>query len=380
VKATRLGRLGALAAAAGIFAGCASATSVRGTSAPAATSPLTTSLAAAGGGAWAVLPMGGPGADLFWELFTRPATGGHWALVTPPGIADNGGLVAAAPAAGQRLDVAIRPSQGLRFSPLASTGDGGKTWATGLVDAAVAADPDAFAADSGKMLALLTDGTIDQAAVPGNRWTRLAAPGAVAAASAARSCRITQLTAVALTPSGAPLAAASCARPGVAGIFAWSGDAWQAAGPTLAGKLASQPIQVLRLTATATGNIALLQAGTGGGASLVAAWSADGTHWTESSSLPAGSGKIRASGTGSGGAVWLLFADGRAATIAGPGMAWRDLPAPPRGTAALADGTGGAFDALAVSGAKVTVSRLGKDGTWAGTQILTVPIQYGSSS
>lgn len=80
--------------------------------------------------------MGGPASqdNLFWELFTRPAASSQWELATPPGIADNGGLIAAAPAAGQRLDVAVRPSQGPTFSPLASTGDGGKTWGTGLVD------------------------------------------------------------------------------------------------------------------------------------------------------------------------------------------------------------------------------------------------------
>ena len=94
----------------------------------------------------------------------------------PAGIADNGGLVLAAPADGQRLDIAVRPSQGLTFSPLALTGDGGKTWDTGLVDAAVADVPDALAAGGGELLALLTNGTIEQAAAPGTSWTRLTAP------------------------------------------------------------------------------------------------------------------------------------------------------------------------------------------------------------
>ena len=34
----------------------------------------------------------------FWEVFVRPATSSTWRLVTPPGVADNGGLVAAADA------------------------------------------------------------------------------------------------------------------------------------------------------------------------------------------------------------------------------------------------------------------------------------------
>ena len=328
------------------------------------------------------MPVGGSAAqeNTFWELFTRPAASSPWKLVTPPGIADNGGLVAAAPAAGQGLDIAIRPSQGLTFSPLALTGDGGKTWGTGLVDAAVAAVPDALATGDGKLLALLTDGTIEQAATPGTDWTRLAAPGAIAASNAAQHCQITGLTAVALTASGTPLAAASCDRPGVVGIFARSGSAWESAGFTLDGRLASEPVQVLRLTGTSAGDVALLKAGSGDAATVLAAWSGDGTHWTVSPPAPAGSGPVRASGTGSDGAVWLLFASGRAAAVSGPGAAWRVLPSPPRGTAALATTTGSTFDALAVSGAKLIVFRLSQDGIWRQDQVLSVPIQYGSSS
>ena len=297
---TRLAGLGAVAAVASVLAGCASASSTQEPSAPAATLPLATSLAAAGGGAWAVVAVGGSAGseNTFWELFTRPAASSQWKLVTPPGIADNGGLVAAAPADGQRLDIAILPSQGLRFSPLALTGDGGNTWDTGLVDAAVAAVPDAFASGDGKMLALLTDGTIEQAAAPGSNWTRLAAPGALAASAAGRQCQVTRLTAVALTASGTPLAAASCDRPGVVGIFTRSGGAWESAGLTLSGQLAGKPVQVLRLTGTSAGTVALLQAGTGSTADLLAAWSGDGTHWTVSSPAQAGSGPVQASGAG----------------------------------------------------------------------------------
>ncbi len=374
--------LGALLAVAGLLAGCASASSTQEPSAPAAASPLVTSLAAGGGGAWAVVAMGGSAAqdNLFWELFTRPAASSQWELVTPPGIADNGGLIAAAPADGQQLDIAVRPSQGLTFSPLALTSDGGKTWGTGLVDAAVAAVPDAFASGGGKMLALLTNGTIDQAAAPGITWTRLAAPGSLAASAAARACQVTALTGVALTASGTPLAAASCTRPGVAGIFARSGDTWEAAGLALGGQFAGKPVQVLRLTGTSAGTVALLRAGTGSAASLLAAWSSDGAHWTVSPPVPAGSGSVQASGTGAGGTVWALLADGRAVAVSGPGAAWRTLPAPPRGTAALAPVSGGAFDALAVSGGKLTVFRLAADGAWRQDQVLSVPIQYGSSS
>jgi hypothetical protein len=399
----------AVAAAGCLLAGCTSAQPPAPAPAPsAATGPLATSLAQAGGRAWAIVAMGGSAADgnSFWEVFTRPFGSSQWALVTPPGVADNGGLVAAVPPAAQGLDIAVRPSQNLTFSPLALTGNGGKTWATGLVDASVAAVPDALALGGGRMLVLLGDGAIDQAATwvagtPGHgvsgsaqpsasaAVTRLAAPGAIAGSAAGRDCHVTALTAVSLTAAGTPLVGASCARPGVAGIFTPAGAGWRAAGPALSGTLASQPVKVLRLTTgDRAGTMVLLQSGTGGSASLLAAWTGDGTHWTVSPPLPLNGAQVLSSGAGQGAtAAWVLLSGGRAATIArptapsAPGAAWRPLPAPPHGTAVLAPGPGGALDALAVSGGSaLTVFRLTPAGAWQQTQIVSVPVQLGSSS
>ena len=391
-RRVRRGTLAGILAGAWLLAGCsagggpaAAPAAAAPASASAGTVPLASSVAAAGGGAWAIVAMGGSAAqeNLFWELLARPAAGAPWRLVTPPAVADNGGLVAAAPAAGQRLDIAFRPSQGLTFSPLALTGDGGKTWATGLIDASVADVPDALAGRGGTMLALLSDGTVDQSGAssasgaPGG-WRQLAAPGAIAASAAGRRCQAGGLTAVALTPSGVPLAAASCARPGSAGIFARTAAGWQAAGPAVPG---GRPVRVLRLTGTASGDTALLQAGAGATASLLAAWTGDGAQWTVSAPLSGGTGQVLASGTGSGGTVWVLLSGGRAEAVAGPGASWRALPPVPRDTAALAAGPGsGAFDALAVSGGTLTVYRLTPAGAWDKAQVISVPIQYGSSS
>ena len=393
----RPGAAAAAVAAGCLLAGCSSAEVPAPAPAPSATAPLATSLAQAGGRAWAIVAMGGSAADdnSFWEVFTRPLGSSQWALVTPPGVADNGGLVAAVPSAAQGLDVAVRPSQNLTFSPLALTGNGGKTWHTGLVEASVAAVPDALALGGARMLVLLGDGAIDQAATSGTAWpsasaawTRLAAPGAIAGSAAGRDCHVTALTAVSLTAAGTPLVGASCARPGVTGIFTPAGDGWQAAGPALPGTLASQPVKVLRLTAgDGAGTMALLQSGTGDSASLLAAWSADGTHWTVSPPLGLNGAQVLSSGAGLGAtAAWVLLSGGRAATIAGPtapsaaGAAWRPLPAPPHGTAVLAPGPGGALDALAVSGGSaLTVFRL-TAGAWQQTQAISVPVQLGSSS
>jgi hypothetical protein len=203
------------------------------------------------------------------------------------------------------------------------------------------------------------------------------------------------VTAVSLTAAGTPLVGASCARPGIAGIFAPAGSGWRAAGPAIAGRLAGEPVRVLRLTAgDGAGTMALLQAGTGDASSLLAAWTADGTHWTVSPPLPVNGAQVLSSGAGSGAtAAWVLLPGGRAATIAGPGppgapgatgatgAAWRSLPAPPHGTAVLAPGPGGALDALAVSGGSaLTVFRLTPAGAWRQTQVISVPVQLGSSS
>jgi hypothetical protein len=364
-----------------VLAGCAGGGSgAAAAPAPAGTASLATSMTTANGATWAIVAMGGPaaGANQFWELFARAAASDRWELVTPPGVASNGGLVAAGGPAS--LSVAFRPSQGLTFSPLAVTSDAGKTWRTGLIDAPVASDPDALAAGAGAMLALLGDGTVEQGGTAGASWTRLAVPGAIASSAAGRRCQVTSLTAVAYAPSGTPLAAASCTRPGIAGIFARSGNTWQAAGPVLGGALAARQVTVLRLTGTAAGDIALLRAGAGGDASLLAAWTSDGTRWTVSAPLAVGTGQVAASGTGSGGAAWLLLTDGRAYAVSGPGGAWRRLPSPPPGTAALATGPGDAFEALAAAGGNLTVYRLSPAVAWDKLQTLSVPIQYGSSS
>ena len=95
---TSRGALLALACAGMVLlaAGCGS--QVAPVTAPALrvqTAPLSTSLVTPQG-TWAVTVMGGPAADEnnFWQLFVRPAGATRWSLVTPAGVADNGGLVA----------------------------------------------------------------------------------------------------------------------------------------------------------------------------------------------------------------------------------------------------------------------------------------------
>ena len=371
---------------AGLAAGCG-AQPARGPAPPPAAPPLSTSLVTAQG-TWAVAVMGNPASeqDSFWQLFVRPAGAGRWSLVTPEGVADNGGLVAAGGTGS--VTVGFRPSQNLAFSPLATSTDAGRSWAPGLLDAGLASTPGAIAVGpAGRTLALLQDGTIEAApAVPGDGagggsgagpWSMLSTLKALAASAPGRTCGLTGVSAVSFGPDKNPVAAGSCARPGVAGVFTDAGGTWRSAGLELPGRAR---VQVLALGAMAGGNVALLAASRPGANSLLAAWW-DGARWTVSAPLAAGpvtAGRLRALGFGPGGSAWLLLGGGRAESIGGPGRAWRALPPMPAGTGTLAPGAGGSYDALAAAGSKLTVWRLGA-GAWARVQQITVPVQYGSS-
>ena len=341
------------------------------------TAPLPTSLVTAQG-TWAVAVMGGSAAsdNNFWQLFVRPAGASRWTLATPEGVADNGGLVAAGGAGGTSLLVGFRPSQGLAFSPLAASGDTGKSWTPGLLDADLADVPDALAVGtSGQALALLHDGSIEvaptAAAAAAGHWSRLTTLGALAASAAGHACGLAGVNAVSFGVNDTPMAGGSCVRRGVAGVFAESGGTWQAAGPALPAAFGGDQVQVIGLASAPGGTEALMTAGT----VLVAAWP-EGTGWTVSA--PVAGGAVVASGFGPTGGVWVLLGDGRAEAIGGTGGAWRALPAVPAGTQTIAPVTGGGYDALAVSGSRLTVWRLGA-AAWAKVQVINVPIQYGSS-
>jgi hypothetical protein len=375
-------------AVAALLAGCSGAAPAAPGPAPAAEAPpggapfLATSLVT-GAGTWAVVVMGGSVAteDNFWQLFARPAGSSRWQLVTPPGTADNGGLVLAD--AGGSLIAGFRPSQYLTFTPLTLTRDAGRAWSSaGPLDAALANVPDALAAapGSGTLLALTADGTADLAAPSYASWTTLATQRSLAATAAGRRCGLQDLTAATFAPPETPLLAGSCGRPGTTGIFADTGGTWHAAGPALPAALAGQSVHVLRLTRTAQGMTALLTAGTGSGASLLAAWSAGG-HWTLSPPLPLHGDALTSASFGPDGTAAIITGAHVGQIITSAGSSWQLLPALPPGTATLAPGPGGSADALAVHGGTLTIWQLAPGGsTWAKVQVINVPIPYGSSS
>ena len=320
---------------------------------------------------WAIVPVSSDPA--FWEVFVRPAASATWQLVTPPGVADNGGLVAAADSA-SGLTVAVRPSQDLDFTPVASTADAGASWSTdGPISDGVAASPDALAVSGRQLAAVLGNGTIEASSNAGTTWGTLAKPGTIAASAAGQKCGTVHISSVSfgLVPSKV-LAAGDCGETGTAGLFAYSaGDGWQRVSLPVSG-------QLVRLGP----GTALVRAKAG----LTALWGNDSAGWTASAPLPvtsavtASGGLAGATATSSGG-TWVLLPGGQAATIGGPGQQWLLLPPIPAHTSVLASGSGTSLDALAVSGSTLTVWQLDHQSTvWAKAQTISVPIQPGSSS
>jgi hypothetical protein len=335
----------------------------------------------------------------FWEVFVRAGNSGSWKLVTPPGVADNGGLVVS-PGGASSLTVAVRPSQDLVFSPLAATANGGASWSAGPpLEAAVAASPDAFAADGAKLVALLTDGAVETSPDAGGTWSVIAKPGAIAASAAGKGCggavRVTSvsfgLATIAVTSGTSAvtstdvLAGGTCGASGGAALFSYApGTGWRRVSLPASG-------QLVRLT----GAMALVRGKSG----LSTLWRGVDfgwyayappspastpqpaqTNWSASAALPA-SGQVVASGTLALGGGWVLLSGGRAAVIGGPGQQWTLLPPVPAKTTVLAAGPDDATDALAVSGDTLTVWRLAPKATvWQKVAAVSVPVQAGSSS
>jgi hypothetical protein len=387
----------AAAAAAGL-AGCGSAHAGQATpSAPPVRMSLATS-AAYPDGSWAVLVMGGSAAqhNNFWQVFVRPAPARTWKLATPLGAASNGGITVV-PEGGHALAAAIRPSQDLSFSPLASSTDNGATWAqSGLLDARLAGYPDALAAaPGGGLIALTQAGDVERSAHPGAAWARLASAHTVAAAAGA-GCRPGRLTSVAYSPSGLPLVAGGCTTGGQADIVRLAGGRWSQTGPVLPAALARRDVEVLQMARAGRSVAALLAVGRGPATRLLGAWSnQDGTSWHLSQPYQAGAarplsaafGSSAGTGSSGGGSLGVLLPGGRAVSVSGPGAAWRSLPAlpavaspQPAGGATLAAAAGG-FEALTARGGQLSVWALSSGGSgWERSQVINVPIPYGSSS
>jgi hypothetical protein len=340
-----------------------------------------------GGGSWAVLPMGDLSSPLntFWQVLHADPGSSQWSVVTPQGVADNGGLVAG----GSALSMLIGtlPSQFLTFSPLSASADGGTSWSPVFLPGALTARPDALAdaggASTGSLAIVGT--TVLRARKRLTSWSPLVS---LRRLDRATRCGATALDAVAVTPSGAPLVATGCGRGGVVAVFTPSAGSWTQVGTTLSRRSGASSTGVVRLESGGAVTTALVAARRGAADTLVALWQKAG-GWTASAALALPSnGSLLASSVGAGGTVAVMVGP-KSAPVAydlEPGGAWTRLPPLPPATSALgpleaAVGLGGAsLDAFTVAGTALGVYALTPSGaTWAKVQSTQVPLAYGSS-
>lgn len=374
-----------------VLSACARA--VPTTDAPSSVPPVPLTLATSvqtPGGTWATLPMGRLDDPLntFWQLFSRPKSATGWSdYVEHTATATNGGLVMAS--SGQLLAVAVLPSYDLTFTPVIYTSGSGKSWSTGLFDHKMAAVTNALAIGAqGRALAIARGSHGEEvfSAPPGlSSWRPLVSQAELSSQPAGKPCRPVAITSVAYEGASA-VVGARCARPGVAGVFVDRSGTWAAAPLKLPSSLSHSRVSVLRLGPAHGGLVALLGASGPKGASLVAAWAKQGASWQASALLALHKGQRLVSyGPASGSGIFaLLSAPGgteELRTASTPGTPWRQLRAPPAGTATVAYTPQGDLDALAVRSTVLTVWALHlAAGGWAKYQVVHVPIQFGSSS
>ncbi len=372
-----------------IVMGLLVATSAPSADAATVRTPLTSAVSTSSD-SWVMLPMGDLSVpdNTFWQLLHAVPGSSHWSVVTPEGVADNGGLVAGT--AGGPILVGFLPSQQLRYSPLAQSTDGGATWSPQLLPAGLTPRPDAlsYSPAAGGALAVIAGDRVLSAPPSLARWSPLVSAAQLARVAA--GCGVTTIDAVAILPTGSPLVATGCRRNGLVGIFAKTGGSWSSYGTTLPG-LSRSATDVLRLGVSGTTTVALAATKTRGRRSLVALWRDGGAPWTAGArlALPARA-TVLASAVGENGAMAVVVRAPRAEVTAfsiEPDGAWARLAQPPAGTTAIAlpsgptTADGPTVDAVTVQGGAFDVYALGPTASqWVRVQSSQIAIPYGSSS
>lgn len=361
--------------------------------APALPTAVTTSDATV----WATLPMGHLGNPLntFWQLLESPNGATGWTDdSTATATATNGGLILSA--AGSRLSAGVIPSQGLTFSPLISSTDGGRTWTGGLLPGGLAPEPSALAvSDSGDGIALLgpshpgNPAEVVTTPTPGllTRWDHLVDQSALGDSLGGYQCRPTALDAVGWVGTQA-LVGTSCAGS-TAGIFVRAANGtWSLAATDATALNGSQATQVLEVEPITTGVVALVagdRPSSAGSDPVSVLWDRSGTPgWQAGPALALpDEDTLQSAVVGPNGAVGILE---RAPTGGlhlfeeqGPTGTWTPIAAPPAGTSTIAFGPSG-LQALAAQGGHLRVLGLSPAGSWTVTDSLQVTIEYGSSS
>ena len=347
-------------------------------------------------------------ANTFYELFGRSAGQSTWTLVTPPGVADNGGLVVGLSTAGS-LTAGFLPSGALTFSVLATSPDGGTTWAPGEVPGTLAPWPDALAPgpDGGVYAVLERPSPMVVGADAGLATWSPQVTASQLTASTSR-CAVTAVTAVTVTAGGTPVVGTRCTdssgstgstgssgtglfvrTPTAGGTSSTGSHGWTYVGTAVGGD-GPGTTTVLRAQAVPGGVAAVVERRAGPTVSVTGVWAGGGPAATAAAStsapftVPDGwSVRATAVGGGSGGSVAVLLASDpgsglRIGSLAGPGSGWVTTGAVPAGTTAIAT-IGGEVDAFVPSGSDLAVWASTAGSRWKRTGTISVPIQYGSS-
>lgn len=404
-------RFGALALCALLGGGVSAACGTSSNSAPGSLQPpVPTTVAPLAGsfttstGEWVNLPMGSSGLNRFWELVAGTAAGRRWALATPPGVADNGGLVTAGNPGRADVVAGFIPSQYLSVSPLETSDDGGRSWGRpAILPAGLVAGPGSLSlaplagGSDGvpDITALIGPGRGQVVAGPaiGSAWRKVTNATALGSTRSGRSCRPSRLTGVAVGPAGTTYVSSRCSRPGAAGVFRSVGSSWRLTGPVLPPTSKARPVTVLRLAPTLTGTAMLLSWDAGHRLSVIAAWSPSGsTDWSRTPvlTLPDQS-SVTAIGLGPTGTLGIVVALPADAHGGGKGewiyeatpanRSWSRLPSPPQGTVSVLPSRSAGSEAFVTHRTTLTVFSL-SPGTsrWHRTARLHVKIPYGSST
>jgi hypothetical protein len=337
------------------------------------------------GSIYAAIPMGDLGQSLntFWQLFELSGGSTGWKLLTPPGIADNGGLVieGGSPSA---LTVAIRPSNLLTFTPIALKANHTSWSDGGLIPAALVGAPTAYVGTNvASFAAVKNGGGAVLRSTNGTAWNKIGSSASLSSV-AGGSCRLAGVQALA-TNRGLPLyAGGTCVAGDRAGIFEFSGS-WRDIGPKL-GSLADRSSRVvLELSATESGLEALIATSSGATTRLILAFSStNGASWVTSDSLriPSSADIVSSGGLGSSGAYVVWQKSGTMAAVAGANGRWTSLPRLPDHALTLAfpQGPSGRIDALGGHHSEFLAWQLDSSRSrWRQTEAFAVPIVYGSS-
>lgn len=344
---------------------------------PAAIRPnLATSLVTTGG-AWATVPTSG-----FWQVLFMPSGTDRWTLATPPGVADNGGVLVV-PAGTSGMLAAFRPSERLSYTPLARKTSATTPWrAAGIIESSLTPTPAAISAGPGsEYAALLGGGT--EVRISG-RGGRIATESVHLLRATSKGAGLRRFTGVAWSARlGVALLAGASSRAGVVPVFAGP--------PGAVALLGAAPPQIEDSTVT----VLDISAGPSAVSALLLA---SGTHGKglEVGNLPSGSGTWRVGAAiplskGSeapvveplGATGWLYWAGGGSSiyVTASAASGWVHYASPPSRTSGLAAVAGGGSLQLYAfatrSGSDIVEVYRFRAGSWSLSQALSVPLQLG---